>query len=290
MNHTLGLRGVCLLALSLAVAPSALASTTWYVDGVNGNDSNNCLSPTTACKTIGHAISLASSGDSVSAAAATYTENLAISKSLKIGGSSSATTIIDGGGVNTVVTISSVGAHVTLSQVTIRNGAAPNGGGISNNGTLTISDSIISRNTTKNNDSSAGGGIYNTGSLTINNSILFGNSAIGGRFCGSCSGGAIYNSGTVTITHSAFSANNALNGGGIYSQGILTVRNSMLSGNCCSALYNAGGTLTISNSTPKLRKRQASQARLAPSIAEFSHRGVESWQKYCVQVPLRLGS
>ena len=55
-----------LLALSLASAPTARAITTWYVDGANGSDSNNCLSPTTACKTIGHAISRAASGDSTS--------------------------------------------------------------------------------------------------------------------------------------------------------------------------------------------------------------------------------
>jgi hypothetical protein len=41
------------MGLFLALAPSALASTTWYVDGVNGNDGNNCTSAQTACKTIG---------------------------------------------------------------------------------------------------------------------------------------------------------------------------------------------------------------------------------------------
>src|SRR5215813_3988757 len=51
-------------------------STRWYVDGVNGNDSNDCRSPTTACRTIGHAISLVASGDSIKVAAATYRENL----------------------------------------------------------------------------------------------------------------------------------------------------------------------------------------------------------------------
>jgi len=84
------------VALFLAVAAHALASTTWYVNGVSGNDSSNCLSPSTACKTIGHAISLASSGDSLMVAAATYAEHLSISFSLRILGSGSTTTIIDG--------------------------------------------------------------------------------------------------------------------------------------------------------------------------------------------------
>jgi len=80
------------MALFLALAPVALASTTWYVNGKTGSDNNDCKSPTTACKTIRHAISLASSGDSVSAAAATYTENLTIGISLKVMGASAATT------------------------------------------------------------------------------------------------------------------------------------------------------------------------------------------------------
>jgi hypothetical protein len=44
----------------------------------------------------------------------TYTENLTISISLKVIGSSAKTTIIDGGGNGTVVTIDRTGAAVTL--------------------------------------------------------------------------------------------------------------------------------------------------------------------------------
>jgi nitrous oxidase accessory protein NosD len=69
-------------ALLMGLAPTALASTTWYVDGVNGSDS--CMSPATACKTIGRAITLASPGDSIMIAAATYKENLTIGKSLNL--------------------------------------------------------------------------------------------------------------------------------------------------------------------------------------------------------------
>src|ERR1700730_1573196 len=122
MKHRLAFSILALLALSLALAPTALASTKWYVDGMHGSDNNNCQSRQHACKTIGHAISLASSGDSIMVAAATYTENLSIGFSLKIVGSGAKTTIIDGGGVNTVVTIPSTGAHVALSKLTIFNG------------------------------------------------------------------------------------------------------------------------------------------------------------------------
>src|SRR5260370_8002379 len=111
------------VAFFLAVAPAAFASTTWYVNGVSGSDINNCLSATSACKTIGHAISLAGSGGTIMIAAATYTENLSIGISLNLIGSGAGTTIINGGGVNTVVTVS-MGAAVTLSKLSIPHATA----------------------------------------------------------------------------------------------------------------------------------------------------------------------
>ena len=141
MKHRLVFHSLMLLAVFLALTSTVLASSTWYVDGVNGSDSNNCKSTETACKTIGHAISLASSGDSIMVAAATYTENLTIGISLKVIGAGAMTTIIDGGQNGTVVTTSNAKAHVALSKVTIRNGFAgdgvsANGGGTYNSGTL----------------------------------------------------------------------------------------------------------------------------------------------------------
>ena len=134
-----------LVVLFVLMTQLALANT-WYVNGAKGSDSNNCDSPTTPCKTIGHAISLATSGDSIMVAAATYTENLTINKSLKITGSGASTTIIDGRSFNTVVTISSTGAIVLLSSLTIRNGENSSGGGINNSGRLTLNNSTVTRN------------------------------------------------------------------------------------------------------------------------------------------------
>ena len=251
-----------LITTFLAAAPTALASTTWYVNGVSGNDANNCLSSSTACKTIGHAISLASSGDSIKVAAATYTENLTIGFSLTITGSAASTTIIDGGGVNTVVTISNSSAHVTLSNVTIRKGLAPSGAGITNSGTLTITNSTLSGNLA-NGSPALGGGIANSGTLTITNSTLSGNVA-SNRLCNSlqhlCAGGGIYNHfGTLTINGSTLSGNNSANAGGILGYGgALTVNNSTISGNSATrfeggaietGVFNSRGTLKISNST-----------------------------------------
>lgn len=73
---------------------------------MNGSDSNDCKSPTSACSTIGHAVSLALSGDSVMVGAATYTENLIININLKLIGSGATRTIVDGGSAGRVISIS----------------------------------------------------------------------------------------------------------------------------------------------------------------------------------------
>lgn len=152
---------------------NALASTTWYVDGVHGNDQNNCKSQQTACKTIGHAILLASSGDSIMVTPATYTENLTIGISLKVIGAGAGTIIIDGGHDGTVVTVNA-SAAVTLLNVTIRHGIANEGGGIYNLGTLTLGNCTVSENSATSHETALGGGIANGGTLTVTNSILFG--------------------------------------------------------------------------------------------------------------------
>jgi hypothetical protein len=261
MRHRLMFISLPLVALFLAVTPIAMASSKWYVDGVNGSDNNDCKSRQHACKTIGHAISLASSGDSIMVAAATYTENLGISFSLTIVGSSAATTIIDGGDVNTVVTISSTQAHVGLSKVTVRNGLAQYGGGINNAGTLTINNSTLSRNSATNSSGhSQGGGISNYGTLTINDSTVSGNSVDVGF------GGGISNTGggTLTINNSTLSGNRSsggghctrlcAKGGGIYNAyGTVTINNSTLTGNSVDqyggGISNEQGTVAINNST-----------------------------------------
>src|SRR5215469_13926857 len=96
MKDKLPFSSTLILVLLLAIAPAALASTTWYVNGVSGSNSNNCLSASAACKTIGHSISLAASGDTIMVAAATYAEHLTISFNLNLIGSGASTTVING--------------------------------------------------------------------------------------------------------------------------------------------------------------------------------------------------
>ena len=128
---------------------------------------------------------------------------------------------------------------LTLQSVTLSGGSSF--GGLSNNGTANIENSIISGNT--------GVGVSNGGTLTIENSTISGNTASG-----------VSNSGTLAIANSTISGNTAnFSGGGVFNSGDrLTITNSTISGNTANfsggGVYNsrrsdAGRSLTITNST-----------------------------------------
>jgi hypothetical protein len=252
-----------LLVLFLALVPIALASSTWYVDGVNGSNKNNCKSPQTACKTIRHAISLASSGDSIMIAAAIYKENLTINFSLKLIGAGASTTIVDGRGINIVVYAATSNAHIELSNLTIRNGFAPLGGGILNDAAvMNIDNSNISGNVAEDpsSDSPGGGGIYNFGTMTINNSSVSQNTTLGGY---DGAGAGILNGGTMTINDSTLTGNVGNDsygtyGGAIGNSGTLVINRSTISRNRApggiggGGIYNEAGTVVINNSTISL--------------------------------------
>ena len=104
-------RVVAVLIALIMLSLPALGAT-WYVNGVTGDDGNACKTQTTACATIGHAISLAASGDTIQIAAATYPENLSIPFNLALNGAKAATTIVDGTNTANVFT---VGAGISLN-------------------------------------------------------------------------------------------------------------------------------------------------------------------------------
>lgn len=240
-----------LLLLSVLLPPAVLANT-WYANAVAGNDTNSCKSAQAACKTIMHAISSASSGDTIMVAPAVYTENLIISFSLNVIGAGANTTVIDGGGINRVIDISS--GSVTLSGLTIRHGTVAGnyyggaGAGIFNSGTTTVIASTITGNLASAicpvgfRCGAGGGGIYNSGKLTISESTVVGNTVQAG------------------LTHSSFNYVATAQGGGIFNQGTMIMSNSTLVGNTAQhtdlgfVRYYGGaisniGTAIISNST-----------------------------------------
>ena len=82
---------------TLSVVGAASASATplsLFVNSATGHDTNSCASVAVPCATIGHAVSLASSGETIHVAAGTYVEQLVISKSVTIVGASNTLTII----------------------------------------------------------------------------------------------------------------------------------------------------------------------------------------------------
>jgi hypothetical protein len=171
------------------------------------------------------------------------TGELLIDKDLTITGPGAMSLTVSGNNASRVFnTVNAV--TVTISDLTISNGASSGGGGIRNLGTLTITNCTLSNNS----DSNFGGGIFNSNTLTINNSTLSNNSATGG------SGGGIINSGGfVTIINSTLSNNSATTiGGGIRNLGTLTIINSTLSNNSATTgggIFNDGsGTVNIKNS------------------------------------------
>jgi hypothetical protein len=178
------------------------------------------------------------------------TGNLNISASMSLIGAGAASTIIDGNGsaTNDNVMFVNSAVTVTISNVTIQNGRAVSlGGGIFNNGNLTLTSSTVSGNSAG--GGGGGGGIFSSGGpLTLSNSVVSGNSA---GF-----GGGIWNSnGTVNVINSTISGNNATpyGGGGISNvSSTLNVINSTISGNNSAdaggGIYNSG-TSNLFNST-----------------------------------------
>jgi CSLREA domain-containing protein len=138
------------------------------------------------------------------------------------------------------------GAEVTLARLTVAHGKANGlGGGMSNDGTLTVLNSTFSGN-----NASDGGGIENLGTLEVTNSTFSNNSS-------STAGGAIrISGGTLEVTNSTFSNNSSQQGGGgIENLGTLEVTNSTFSNNSSAqsspgggAIFNGTGrTATLSN-------------------------------------------
>lgn len=183
---------------------------------------------------------------------------------------------ISGGGLNRVLYLQ-MWAELTLTRLKIVNGYASLGGGIYNQGEVTLDACTISGNRALN----SGGGIYNEGTLTINNTGFYNNTTdtanggglyihqgqveiTGGVFqenVAAYSGGAIYNrdgypasGGDLTITDTDFLMNTAFggSGGAIYNDGSLISDHVLFALNTAEdnggAVYNeAGGLHRVTN-------------------------------------------
>src|SRR5262249_22739862 len=137
---------------------------------------------------------------------------LDITDSVDLQGPGAGVLTVSGNNASRVFRVST-GESVTIRGLTIAGGTAFEGGGIYNDGTLTLEDSIVSGNSVSLGGS--GGGIYNDSTLTVRNSTLSGNSA-GGDPATNGFGGGIYNFTMLTVEGSTFVGNSSsYEGGGI---------------------------------------------------------------------------
>ncbi|MBV8067835.1 MAG: hypothetical protein JO113_07650, partial [Candidatus Eremiobacteraeota bacterium] len=225
-----------------AMRPAAPAGgATFYVNGVSGNDKNDCKSPQTACKTIEHAVRISASGDTIEVAAAVYPENVTIHHSVRIHGAGANKTIVDGQRHGSEFLIAFNPIDVTITGMTMRNGSGSGDGGAVYhcNGTLMLEHVVIEENRVLDKGLNGYDGMmYNCpgSTATITESTIRKNTAE--------VGGAICNGGLLTIIRSTFSDNTALEtrgGGAIFNYGVLHVANSTFANNAASG--GVGGAI-----------------------------------------------
>ena len=227
------------VAVSLVTGLATLSVTAFAgpVAGATTDLVTNCSGSVSDPGSLPYEVANASSGDVITFAVAcpattgqpliALSTTIAVATNLTIDGpGANALAVGDtGGGVFSVAG----GVTATISGFTIR-GNAPagtvGGGGIVNDGTLTLTDSILPDD----NSGFDGGGIYNAGALDVADSTLAGDRA-------KVDGGGIYNDGgTVVVSHSTLLANSAsAHGGAVYNAGATT--------------NTPGGTVTITDST-----------------------------------------
>ena len=190
----------------------------------------------------------------------TLNSQIEISKSITIDGATGGVVTPTISGNSSVrIFLVDAGAKVTLNRLKLVNGycSSCSGGGISNLGTLTLTQSSLISNTANGgyggaifNDTGgtlsvsnstfsdnaalyvygysagSGGGIYNNGSLSVAKSVFVGNTADG-----SPGGGIANNSGWANVSESIFTRNSAYHGGGISSSAPLTITGSTIFSN-----------------------------------------------------------
>jgi fibronectin-binding autotransporter adhesin len=203
-------------------------AATWVVTDPNGNTGSGSPSDVT----LPYAVANAQDGDSITFAnnlsgdTITLNGSLTINHNFTITGLGAANLAVSGANANQVFNVPT-GITTTISGLTIKQGVAAYGGGISNAGTLTLTADAVSNNGTIGNESIVdGAGVYNTGNLYVYDSTIAANSSY-------WNGGGIYNSGFTYMSDSTI-ANNAAytDGGGIdNAAGTLELVNCTVSGN-----------------------------------------------------------
>ncbi len=180
---------------------------------------------------------------------------LTLGKNVTIDGSAAPGLTLSGNNADRVFIVNA-NTTATIKNLTITNGYGWQlGGGILNNGSLTLDHVAVTQNTMATNAGDywqGGGGVYNGSGATLNliDSSVSDNHA-------AWSGGGVYSffNTTTNIIRSTISGNVSNDvGGGIRSLGNMTITNSTISGNTSTgwhggAIFQTDGNITITNST-----------------------------------------
>ncbi|MCP4415621.1 MAG: hypothetical protein GY805_03300 [Chloroflexi bacterium] len=192
--------------------------------------------------------------DEIKVAAGTYLENVTINnREVIITGAGVDSTIVDGNAVGRVFTIQA-NSIVTLTEMSITNGMAADGGGVRvDNSDSWLENVRIVENKA---DSTFGGGISNIdGEVHLSYSEVLSNTA-------ETYGGGLYNNNTggTAVLSSTIRANRAVHlmmaqgyGGGAANFGVLIIQNSAIDNNLAhytgGGVYSGSGTLSIVTSS-----------------------------------------
>jgi hypothetical protein len=193
------------------------------------------------------AINALPAGSTIRVCAGTYPERITVNKNnLTLLGAGAGNTTLNGTGLGGSVVIVTSGINATVQDMRITGGQAGastnnNGGGIFNNGTLTVLGVTVTDNAAPN----AGGGITNQGTLILGaNAFVTFNTAGGG-------GGIANFSGNVTLQANSHVDNNiapvaaSVGAGGIWNHATLTLEpNSSVSNNTAASI--GGGLRSMS--------------------------------------------
>ena len=232
---TLFLGLVLLLSLSTV---SAADGSTLYVNGGTGSDLNNGTEWIYAKQTIQNALDSAPDNSVVNVASGTYTENIKITKNVTLVGAGSSTTYIDGDNKGSCIQINP-GVTAEISGFNIFRGNAHSGGGINNQGTLTLKDSVVIDNRGQ-----LGGGICNYGSaavLTLKNTQVTFNHAHYGSGIANYRGTMFLEDSNIEDNEKAF-----FQGTQIFTTGTTYANKTVIGGK----IYYSDGTTSPSNNYP----------------------------------------
>jgi hypothetical protein len=220
--------------------------------------------------TLQEAVTAASAEDTLKVKGTCY-GTTTIAKNLTIVGESghgSGQATLDGAKSGSVVTVER-GVTAAITRLTITGGSGSLepitfsivGGGITNFGSLTLTDSTVSGNTAVEGGSvgfGKGGGIFNGGEYSPGAPLTITDSTVSGNEADYWGGGIGNEEGSVTLNDSTVSRNAARQEGGGIAQGFggsLTITDSTVADNTVTASYGLGGgiqvegSLTLTNST-----------------------------------------